>query len=221
MIVCLEHIIIMKFKIDLHVHTINSGDNDADPEETVLHAIDRGLHGIAFTEHYSYAASEHAEILKEKYGDRILILRGVEFSASEGHCLIFGVDTDMMSKKYVPIKEVISYVQTAGGVVIPSHPYRTVNSLGDLVRSVSDICALEGYNGCNMHTFNERAIEAAVMLKLPYTGGSDAHAPSEVGSCYTEFGDTVTASNFIEMLKAGRYRGVDIRKISRMTIKSL
>jgi len=211
----------MKFNIDLHVHSKNSGDNDADPEAAVLQAINRGLHGIAFTEHYSYAASEHAEILKEKYGDRILILRGVEFSASEGHCLIFGVDTDMMSRRYAPIKEVISYVRSAGGVVIPSHPYRTVNSLGDLVRSMGDICALEGYNGCNMHPFNERAIEAAVTMKLPFTGGSDAHEPTDVGSCYTEFGDIVTASNFIELLKAGRYRGVDIRKISRMTIRSL
>ena len=211
----------MKNKIDLHVHSKYSGDNDAEPEETIIRAIERGLHGIAFTEHYSYAASEHAEILKEKYRDSILILRGVEFSASEGHCLIFGVDTDKLSMKYAPIKEVISYVQAAGGVVIPSHPYRTVNSLGDLVRSVGNICALEGYNGCNMQPYNEKAIESALMLKLPYTGGSDAHQPSEVGSCYTEFEDTVTASNFIEMLKAGRYRGVDTRKISRMTIKSL
>jgi predicted metal-dependent phosphoesterase TrpH len=211
----------MKYKIDLHVHTKYSGDNDAEPEETIIRAIERGLHGIAFTEHYSYAASEHAEVLKEKYGNRILILRGVEFSASEGHCLIFGVDTDKLSMKYAPIKELIPHVQAAGGVVIPSHPYRTVNSLGDLIRSVGDICALEGYNGCNMHPYNEKAIEAAVTLKLPYTGGSDAHQSSEVGSCYTEFDDGVSASNFIEMLKAGRYRGVDTRKISRMKITSL
>jgi predicted metal-dependent phosphoesterase TrpH len=210
----------MKFKIDLHVHSKFSGDNDADPEETIVRAIERGLQGVAFTEHYSYSASEHAEILKEKYGDRILILRGVEFSAQEGHCLIFGVDTDRLSMKYAPILEVVPLVHAAGGVVIPSHPYRTVNSLGDLVRSVENICALEGYNGCNMHAYNEKAVETAEMRKLPYTGGSDAHQSSEVGSCFTEFGGAVTASNFIEMLKAGRYRGVDVRKISRITIKS-
>ncbi len=209
----------MKFKIDLHVHSKYSGDNDAEPEEIIIRAIERGLHGVAFTEHYSYAASEHAEVLKENYGDRILILRGVEFSTHEGHCLIFGVDTDRLSMKYAPIKEVVPLVHAAGGVVIPSHPYRTVNSLGDLVRSVGNICALEGYNGCNMHTYNEMAVEAAEMRNLPYTGGSDAHQFSEVGSCYTEFGDTVTASNFIAVLKSGRYRGVDVRKISRMTIK--
>jgi len=63
-----------------------------------------------------------------------------------------------------------------------------------------------------------KAIEAAEVLKLPYTGGSDAHTPSEVGACFTEFDEVVTAENFIEVLKAGKFRGVDTRKISRLMI---
>lgn len=203
----------MKFRLDLHVHSANSGDNDADPEENIGRAIERGLHGIAFTEHYSYDASEPVELLKEKYGDRILILRGVEFSAAEGHCLVFGVNTDKHAMKYAPIKDVLRIVREAGGVAIPSHPFRSINSIGDLVREL-DLCALEGFNGCNMHAFNEKAIDAARDMNIPFTGGSDAHAPSEVGSCYTEFVDLVTPDNFIELLKAGRYHGVDTRKIS-------
>jgi len=210
----------MKYKIDLHVHSKYSTDNDADPEESVVRAIEQGLHGIAFTEHYYYAASEHAEVLREKYRDRIRIFRGVEFSTAEGHCLIFGVDTDTLSMKYASITEVVSKVNQAGGVAIPSHPYRSVNSLGDLVRDVSGICALEGYNGCNMHAFNVKAIAAAELRKLPFTGGSDAHTSSEVGSCYTEFDDNVTEDNFTQALKSGKYRGVDIRKISRMMLNS-
>jgi len=205
----------MQFKVDLHVHSKASGDNSADPEEAVLRAIERGLNGIAFTEHYTYQASEHAELLKEKYGQRILILRGVEFSTEEGHCLIFGVDTDRLSMKYAPVKDVVRFVNDAGGVVIPSHPYRSVNSLGDLVRGVDGFCALEGYNGCNMHAFDVKAIEAAQSLKLPFTGGSDAHEPREVGSCYTAFAESVTNLNFIAVLKRGMYQGVDTRKISR------
>ncbi len=210
----------MKFKIDLHVHTKYSGDNDSDPEEAVLRAIELGLHGIAFTEHYSYEASEPVEILKEKYKNNILIFRGVEFSTAEGHCLIFGVDTDMLSINYASVNEVMRVVHQEGGVVIPSHPYRSVNSLGDLVRNVPGLCALEGYNGCNMHAFNAKAIEAAEALKLPYTGGSDAHTPWEVGSCFTEFDEVVTTENLIEELKAGKFRGVDTRKISRVMINS-
>jgi predicted metal-dependent phosphoesterase TrpH len=206
----------MKFKIDLHVHSKYSGDNDAEPEETVIRAIQYGLQGIAFTEHYYYEVSEPVELLKEKYGDRILILRGVEFSTAEGHCLVYGLNTDNLSLKYAPAEEVINAVNRAGGVAIPSHPYRSVNSLGDLVKTVKGIRALEGYNGCNMHPFNMRAVDAAQMLNIPYTGGSDAHESKDVGSCFTEFDDRVTSENFIALLNAGRYRGVDLRKVSKM-----
>ena len=211
----------MKFKIDLHVHSKYSGDNDAEPEETLIHAIQRGLHGIAFTEHYYYEASEPVEALKEKYGDQILVLRGVEFSTADGHCLVFGMNTDRLSLRYAPAEEVIQAVNNAGGVAIPSHPFRSVNSLGDLVKSVKGIRALEGYNGCNMRPYNERAVEAAQMLKIPYTGGSDSHASMDVGSCFTEFDDRVTYENFIDLLKGGKYRGVDMRKVSRMMNVSL
>lgn len=206
----------MKFKIDLHVHSKYSTDNDADPEETVLRAIELGLHGIAFTEHYYYGASEPVEALKDKYQDSIMIFRGVEFSTAEGHCLVFGADTDKLGIKYAPLAEVIRFASKAGGVVIPSHPYRPGTSLGDLVHSVNGITGLEGYNGANMYAFNVKAIDAAKTLKLPYTGGSDAHDPQEVGSCYTVFRDLVTYENFIDLLKAGNYQGVDTRKISRM-----
>jgi len=205
----------MKFRIDLHVHSKYSGDTDAEPEEEIIRAISLGLQGIVFTEHYSYAASEHAEGLNEKYHDSILILRGVEFSAAEGHCLIFGVDTDKLSIKYAPVKDLLSIVSRHGGVVIPSHPYRGGNSLGDRIHYLNGITAVEGYNGCNMHAFNVRAIEAARALDLPFTGGSDAHAANEVGSCYTEFEDEVTSDNFVGLLKLGNYKGVDTRRVSR------
>lgn len=208
----------MKFKIDLHVHSKYSTDNNADPEETVRCAIERGLHGIVFTEHYYYAASEAVVKLRETYGKDLLIFRGVEYSTAEGHCLVFGVDTDKLGLKYAPVEDVVRFVSKAGGVVIPSHPFRPGTSLGELIMSIKGICALEGHNGCNMHLMNKKAVEAAGILKLPYTGGSDAHEPREVGACYTEFDDAVTYDNFIDLLKAGRYQGVDTRIISRMFI---
>ncbi len=206
----------MKFKIDLHVHSKYSTDNNAEPEETILRAIELGLQGIAFTEHYYYGASEPIEALKEKYGNSIMIFRGVEFSTAEGHCLVFGVDTDTLGIRYAPLAEVLRFVGKAGGVVIPSHPYRSGTGLGDLVHRVKGITGLEGYNGANMHAFNVKAIDAAKALRLPYTGGSDAHAPQEVGSCYTEFDEAITYENFIDSLRAGHYRGIDTRRISRL-----
>lgn len=208
-------------RIDLHVHSRHSGDNDADPEDIVERAIEQGLDGIAFTEHYSFEASEPVLFLREKYGKAITLLRGVEFSALEGHCLIFGVNTDRLDIRQAPLAELVRIIVGAGGVLIPSHPYRGGNSVGDLVRTLKGISAIEGYNGVNMHAMNIKAIEAAKERDLPFTGGSDAHAPQEVGSCYTEFDGRVTMDGFLDLLRAGRYRGVDTRKISRTPFPGL
>lgn len=208
----------MSFILDLHVHTINSGDNAADPEETIEHARERGLDGVAITEHYTYEASEHVERLREKYSGVIALFRGVEFSAAEGHCLIFGVDTDKLAMKYAPILDIIRVVNEAGGVVIPSHPFRGINSTGELLSGLSGIAGVEGYNGANMHAMNLKAIEVAQRLGLPFTGGSDAHAPEEIGSCYTEFELPVTPDTLVTRLKEGRFRGCDVRKISRRIV---
>ncbi len=207
----------MKYKVDLHVHSRFSGDNDSDPEESIIQAIRLGLAGIAFTEHYSYDASDTVEPLREKYGNAIAIFRGVEFSSEDGHCLVFGADTDRLPLAgHAPAEELIREVNQAGGVVIPSHPYRRGSGVGDRISDLKGICAVEGYNGCNIHAFNARAVEMAKRLKLPFTGGSDAHFPEEVGLCFTEFEDRPTNESLVRLLKGGRYRGVDTRKISKM-----
>ena len=206
----------MTFNVDLHVHSKFSGDNDADPEETVLQAIKANLYGLAFTEHYSYEVSEYAEHLREKHAENIKIFRGVEFSSADGHCLVFGVNTDRLSIKNASMEEVVSIVNEKGGVVIPTHPFRGNNSIGESVRNLKGLCAVEGYNGYSHHSRNKKALKIADELNLPFTGGSDSHAPQEVGSCYTEFNTEVTQDNLVDLLKAGEYRGVDIRKISRI-----
>jgi predicted metal-dependent phosphoesterase TrpH len=205
----------MKLKIDLHVHSKFSGDNYTEPEECVFQAIRLNLHGIAFTEHYSFEASEYSEELREKYKDKIMIFRGVEFSAAEGHCLVFGANTDKLSITHAPVEDIIRIVGECGGIIIPSHPFRGGPSLGDLIERIKGFNAIEGCNGYSHYEQNIKAVEAAKRLRLPYTGGSDAHESKEVGECYTEFYDTVTNQNFLDLLRRGNYQGVDTRKVSR------
>jgi predicted metal-dependent phosphoesterase TrpH len=206
----------MKFKIDLHVHSKFSGDSDSEPEESVIHALRSGLQGLAFTEHYSYEASEFAEGLRDRYRGKIMVFRGVEFSCTEGHCLVFGVNTDRVPIKNASIEEVIRVVNEKGGVAIPSHPFRGGNSIGEIIRRVEGLCAVEGHNGYSHYSHNAKAVRTAEELKLPCTGGSDSHEPHEAGSCYTEFSHEVTYDNFVSRLQGGDYRGVDTRKISRI-----
>jgi hypothetical protein len=207
----------MKFRIDLHVHSRNSGDTDSEPEELIIRAVERDLFGIAFTEHYSFEASEEVEPLKEKYEDSIRIFRGVEFSAMEGHCLIFGVNTDALALTGAPLKDIAKIVNESGGVLIPAHPYRKGNGMGDAFREVPGICAIEGYNGCNMRAYNEKAVQAAMEMDLPITGGSDAHRPEEIGICFTEFYEETTKENLVDLLRKGNYRGVDNRAFAGLS----
>ncbi len=204
------------YKYDLHVHSRYSGDNDSDPEDIIETAIESGLDGLAFTEHYSYEASEYIIHLQEKYQKWITILRGVEFSSRQGHCLVFGVNTDKSIEKNADIEHVLEIVDAVGGIVIPAHPYRGMESIGDRIFKLSKLSVIEGYNGCNIHTFNLLSIEAASKLGICFTGGSDAHLPTDVGSCYTLFREPANDENIVSLLKNGNFTGYDNRRISRL-----
>ena len=126
------------------------------------------------------------------------------------------MNTDRLSVKDAPVEDLVRLVNEKGGVVIPSHPFRGGNSIGDRIRHLKGLCAIEGHNGYSHYSQNVKAIKTAEELKLPYSGGSDAHESKEVGACYTEFYDQVTYDNLIELLKAGNYKGVDTRKVSKV-----
>lgn len=76
---------------DQHLHTWHSFDCEADPRQNVLAAIERGLDGLTFTDHYDTHPSEWplcrydydalAEVvatLRGEFGDRIFIGHGIE-----------------------------------------------------------------------------------------------------------------------------------------------
>lgn len=77
---------------DCHLHSELSFDSKMLPEEACIKAIDMGLKGIGFTDHYEYfkiATGENEpfdfgklntfiKYLREKYSKRIIVLKGVE-----------------------------------------------------------------------------------------------------------------------------------------------
>lgn len=82
---------------DTHTHTRFSVDGQDDMEDMCREAIDKGLKYICFTDHIEHNPADDGyryldldqyldaiERLKDKYGDQINILKGIEFS--EPHC---------------------------------------------------------------------------------------------------------------------------------------
>lgn len=82
----------MKFRIDLHTHSKFSGDNYSEPEDYIVQALKLNLDGIAFTEHYSYEASDLIEKLIEKYRGTIQIFRGLK-SLQQKATALYSVST--------------------------------------------------------------------------------------------------------------------------------
>lgn len=203
----------MSTKIDMHTHT-RSSDGTGTPSEIARAALVAGLDGICLTDHNITYATENLEVAKACRAEGLRVFHGCEYSSSDGHILVYGVDiNDLGLGMYAPMQRVIHEAGAHGGVAIPSHPFHGHKyTLGDGVFKMRGLVALETMNGqnqvgrkqCDMH-----ALAAAKDMKIKSVGGSDAHFPANTGCVYTEFEqDIVTARELVWALTHGWYNAV-------------
>ncbi len=197
-------------KIDLHVHTRLSRDNDADPDALFRRARDIGLDAVCITEHHSYEVSAAHEPVARRHGVRLL--RAVEASTDIGHLLLFGIRDDSWNTytgSYLKAPDVIRAAKAQGAVVVAAHPFRKGRNafmMGDRVKTL-DLDGIETANGAATPEENARA--AACAVGLAQTGGSDAHAPEQVGRRVTEIdGDIRTIDDLVRAIREKRTRPV-------------
>lgn len=171
---------------DLHVHSQYSPDGRGTLSELAAVAKKNGLQGFAVTDHNVYASRR---LLKEAAAEGILIVPGMEVSTRVGHCLAIGI-----RKAVTPglsLAETLDEIKDAGGVGIPSHPYRLIHGVGEgeLDQSVKKLTAIEVYNARdgNSNSLNPRSDAYATTHSLGGTGGSDTHQVFEIGNAYTMF----------------------------------
>ncbi len=180
------------FKIDMHCHTKFSHDNFFEPEDLIKKAIEVGLDGICITEHFSIDASSFVESIQIPEG--FLVFRGAEVSTNLGHLLIFGLEDDRWNiwnrNLFLNFFEVVEEVHRLGGICIPSHPFRGIESIGDFLfkeEIIEVIDGIEVFNGRTDELSNKKAFEFAKKMDLPMIAGSDSHSEEEVGKAYTIF----------------------------------
>ena len=183
----------MPFKIDLHTHTLFSGDGVSSPEQNIAAAREKGLHGFAITDHNTCEAITYLidqGLMREdgKPVDDFLIIPGVEVTTAEGHLLCIGATLPMPAKlKGRPAREVVELIHDRGGLAIPPHPY-------DLFRAgirfstleTLPVDAIEVFNAATtLRRYNRYAFKYAQLRKLPMTAASDAHHYAAIGTAYT------------------------------------
>ncbi len=198
-----------RMKIDLHCHTKYSLDNEFEPEQLIQEAVQKGLDGICITDHFSVEASQPVDKIKTPKG--FLVFRGVEISTTLGHMLAFGLVDDAWNiwGRYFQLdtRQVAASVRRHGGICVPAHPFRPVESMGDSAFDRSLFDAVEAMNGGNLPEWNEKAREKAGTVNIPCIGGSDCHGPGKVGRAYTIFDNPITSlAGLIKEISQGRCR---------------
>jgi histidinol phosphatase-like PHP family hydrolase len=215
----LVHEIIMK--IDMHVHTLVSGDNDMTIHEAIRNARKKGLDGICITEHNQYEKSRHYEDIGKKEGFSVFV--GCEYTSCNGHLLLYGLkDDSMISTKLRTMQSMIDYMASVGGVAVPAHPFRHIDegelefdiaAVGNLVYSLTGLVAIETMNGNFSLAEHLTAKAAAEKLGIKSTGGSDAHYFAHVGRRYTLFEERIMdTAGLANALRNGTYRAIDPRE---------
>jgi len=180
----------MAFKIDLHTHSFYSGDGVSSPEDNIASAREKGLHGIAITDHNTCDCVSYmieSGLMREdgKPVDGFLIIPGVEVTTAEGHLLCIGATLPYLKGK--PALEVCEIIHERGGLAIPPHPYDLFRAgIRFPVLETLPIDALEVFNAATtFRRYNRYAFKYAQARGLPMTASSDAHHSDAVGTAYT------------------------------------
>jgi len=180
----------MPFNIDLHTHSFFSGDGVSSPEDMIAAAREKGLHGLAITDHntcdaVSYLLEKGLMRLDGLPVDNFLILPGVEITTVDGHLLCIGATLPYLKGK--PAREVCEMIHERGGLAIPPHPYDLFRAgIRFTTLEKLPIDALEVFNAATtLRRYNRYAFKYAQIRGLPMTAASDAHHAAAVGTAYT------------------------------------
>lgn len=167
-------------RADLHLHSRHSPDSVLDPRQIARLASARGLKAVALTDHNTVGG--HGAMKDACAEEGLLLIPGIEVTSTDGHILAYGVS--QAPKAGRSAAETIEEIHALGGIASAAHPERVYTGLSTAVVRSAKFDAIEAFNSQSAAHHNAQARSVADELRLPVTGGSDAHAPYRVSLGY-------------------------------------
>ncbi len=218
-----------KYRIELHAHTSPvSRCSQIEPEKMAKIYSEKNYDGIVITNHFTNDEVELFELNKEdyikryindyeetklhgeKHGLKVYLGAEIRFTENSNDYLLYGVDTDILSKCFDYLKKGIEKfrkeVKLADTLFVQAHPFR--NNMTQI-----DPALLDGMEIFNMHPGHNSRIGICTRYafdnNIPVmTVGSDFHHPDigheAVSALRTK---TLPADSFelAKILKSGDY----------------
>lgn len=193
-------------RVDLHSHTMWSGDSTTTPDEVAEAVVASGLDVLCITDHN---AIRGAVELASQLSCRVII--GEELRTHAGE--IIGLFLSERIPMGTPPAAAAAAIREQGGVVYVPHPFDPMRrnmaepALYELAQA-GLLDAVEVLNAkTSLRSLNERAGHFAEEFDLAAGAGSDAHVPDALGAAYVEMPDFDGPADFLAKLRLGRVVG--------------
>jgi predicted metal-dependent phosphoesterase TrpH len=193
-------------RVDLHSHTMWSGDSTTTPDEIAIAVEAAGLDVLCVTDHHEIAGAQR---LAGELGCRVVV--GEELRTHAGE--LIGLFLAERVPFGTPPAVAARAIRDQGGIVYVPHPFDpmrrniTAAALDELV-AAGLVDAIEVLNAkTSLPSLNRRAVDYATHHGLPAGAGSDAHVPDAIGAAYVEMPDFDGPGDFVAKLADGRAVG--------------
>jgi len=188
-----------RVRVDLHTHTMWSGDSTTTPDEFADAVGASGLDVVCITDHNAIAGAEE---LRGRLDARVVV--GEELRTAAGE--IIGLFLSERIPMGVGHVEAARAIRDQGGVVYVPHPFdpmrRNLSEAALYELAEADLIdAIEVLNAkTSLSSLNRRAAAFAAEFGIVGGAGSDGHVPDALGAAYVEMDDFDTPMEFLAAL---------------------
>ena len=191
-----------RLRVDLHTHTMWSGDSTTTPEEFAAAVAASGLDVVCITDHNSIAGAVE---LQDRVDARVIV--GEELRTASGE--IIGLFLTERIPMGVGPLDAARAIRDQGGVVCVPHPFdpmrRNLSEAALYELAEHDLIdAIEVLNAkTSLASLNGRAAAFAAEFGIVGGAGSDGHVPHALGAAYVEIDRFDTPLEFLAALATG------------------